>query len=312
MEEELQQAFQQNQAQDASPCASSHAPAPAAIAQDIKANFNLAAVSIQSRLLPFWREIPRAWFIQFEAVVDPLHTSDDQKYRYVLQQLQAADLRHVTDILYNPPATNKYEAIKSRLLAAYDKSEVKNFQQLISGLELGDQKPSQLVRRMRELSGGMITDDGLKIEWLNQLPTQMRVVLSINTTSSLDILAAMADQMAEYSTPANNTIAAIAKSSEETNEATMITKFDALSKQLEKLTLEVAELRAQAPRDNYRRLAHSRFRSRSRSLSTRNTRRETSVKPGDPTWECKYHFRFGDKAKRCESPCSRRIKKSEN
>ncbi|XP_013169518.1 PREDICTED: uncharacterized protein LOC106118894 [Papilio xuthus] len=114
-------------------------------------SLDLARESIQSKLLPFWREIPRAWFIQFEAVVEPLKTSDDQKFRFVLQQLQATDLRHLTDIMYNPPEAKKYQAIKNRLLAVYDKSEVKNFQQLISGLELGDQKPSQLLRRMREL-----------------------------------------------------------------------------------------------------------------------------------------------------------------
>lgn len=102
---------------------------------------------MQSRLLPFWRELPRAWFVQFEAVLDPLKTSDDQKFRYLLQQLQAVDLQHLTDILYNPPATDKYLTVKNRLLAVYDKSDVKNFQKLISGLELGDQKPSQLLRR---------------------------------------------------------------------------------------------------------------------------------------------------------------------
>lgn len=271
-------------------------------------NLDLAGVSVQSRLLPFWREIPRAWFIQFEAVIDPLKTSDDQKFRYVLQQLQATDLRHLTDILYNPPETKKYDAIKNRLLAVYDKSEVKNFQQLISGLELGDQKPSQLLRRMRELGGGMITDDGLKIEWLNQLPTQMRVVLSINKESSLDILAAMADQMAEYSAPVNSTVAEVSRPSENnTNNATTSTQLEVLSKQLEKLTLEVAELRSRTNQNNCRR--PSRWRSRSRSQS--NTRRGQNAKPGDATWECKYHYRFGDKAKRCESPCSRR-KKSEN
>nr|XP_049697663.1 uncharacterized protein LOC126054861 [Helicoverpa armigera] len=127
-------------------------------------NYDVSAVSVQSRLLPFWREIPRAWFIQFEAVIDPLKTSDDQKFRYLLQQLQTVDLQHLTDILYNPPATGKYEKVKQRLLEAYDKSDVKNFQKLISGLELGDQKPSQLLRKMRELASGMITEEGLKIE----------------------------------------------------------------------------------------------------------------------------------------------------
>lgn len=77
---------------------------------------DISAVSVQSRLLPFWRDFSRAWFIQFEAVVDPLKTSDDQKWRYVLQQLQSQDLQHLTDILYNPAATNRYGVLKESVL----------------------------------------------------------------------------------------------------------------------------------------------------------------------------------------------------
>ncbi|CAG9575298.1 unnamed protein product [Danaus chrysippus] len=251
--------------------------------EEIISGENISAISVQSRLLPFWREYPRAWFIQFEAVVDPLKTSDDQKFRYVLQQLQSSDLQHLTDILYQPPAVDKYQAVKTRLLAAYEKSDVKNFQKLISGLELGDQKPSQLLRKMRELSSGMVTDEGLRIEWLNQLPTQVRVVLSVNTEAALDTLAAMADKMLEYTERPN--ISAVSSSSATTSS----TQYEALAKQIENLTLEVAELRrGRAPYRQYRRPFHSRSRSHSR------LRKTSKVKPGDATWECKYHFRFGE------------------
>lgn len=253
---------------------------------------DVAAVSVQSRLLPFWRELPRAWFIQFEAVVDPLKTSDEQKWRYVLQQLQAQDLQHLTDLLYKPPTIDKYAKLKERLLTVYDKSDVKNFQKLVSGLELGDQKPSQLLRKMKELSSGMITDEGLRIEWLNHLPTQIRVVLSVNSESSLDTLAAMADKMAEYTEPCN--VAAVSVTT-----STTPAHFDLLSKQIEKLSLEIAELRHHS-----RRRSHSRRPSRSRSQSRHKSK--TSVKPGDPAWECRYHYRYGDRARQCVSPCARR------
>ncbi|CAG9101459.1 unnamed protein product [Plutella xylostella] len=218
------------------------APSPASTSNQ---QAELAAISVQSRLLPFWREIPRAWFLQVEAVVDPLKTSDDQKFRYVLQQLQPVDLQHVTDILYRPPETGKYATIKQRLLTVYEKSEVKNFQQLIRGLELGDQKPSQHLRKMRELSNGLITEEGLRIEWLDHLPAQLRVVLSVNSESSLDTLAAMADKMLEYSEP--TTIAAVQSShttyTPNTADVTVSAQLCVLSKQLEKLSLEGKALR---------------------------------------------------------------------
>lgn len=280
------------------------APSPASTSNQ---QAELAAISVQSRLLPFWREIPRAWFLQFEAVVDPLKTSDDQKFRYVLQQLQPVDLQHVTDILYRPPETGKYATIKQRLLTVYEKSEVKNFQQLIRGLELGDQKPSQHLRKMRELSNGLITEEGLRIEWLDHLPAQLRVVLSVNSESSLDTLAAMADKMLEYSEP--TTIAAVQSShttyTPNTADVTVSAQLCVLSKQLEKLSLEVAELRG---RQQERRPYRGRPRSRSRSWS----RQRQAPRPGTDTWECKYHWRFGDRATRCESPCCKRKKMSEN
>ncbi|CAG9138302.1 unnamed protein product [Plutella xylostella] len=202
------------------------APSPASTSNQ---QAELAAISVQSRLLPFWREIPRAWFLQFEAVVDPLKTSDDQKFRYALPTT----------------AARKYATIKQRLLTVYEKSEVKNFQQLIRGLELGDQKPSQHLRKMRELSNGLITEEGLRIEWLDHLPAQLRVVLSVNSESSLDTLAAMADKMLEYSEP--TTIAAVQNShttyTPNTADVTVSAQLCVLSKQLEKLSLEGKALR---------------------------------------------------------------------
>ncbi|KAJ8704247.1 hypothetical protein PYW08_012971 [Mythimna loreyi] len=270
--------------------------------QEISEPTDLAAISVQSRLLPFWREYPRMWFIQFEAVVEPQKTSDENKYRYVLGQLQPTDLQHITDIVIKPPETKKYEAIKQRLLSVYEQSEVKNFKNLISGLELGNQRPSQLLRRMRELGGNMITEDGIKIEWMNHLPAQIRVVLSVNTDSSLDMLAAMADKMMEYSESSN--IAAVSSSQPDSaavNQQVMSAQIQVISKQLEKLTLEISELRSRG-RPHHRR--HQRSRSRSKS---------TTKYQNDPNRVCYYHYRFGDHARRCVSPCAKRNQnKSEN
>lgn len=55
------------------------------------------------------------------------------------------------------------------------------------------------------------------------------------------------------------------------------------------------------------------FRTRSRLRSKSSQGRKSSTpKPSDQDWECKYHFRSGDKAKRCASPCCRKKKSTEN
>lgn len=261
----------------------------------------IAAVSIQSRLLPFWRELPAVWFIQFEAVIEPLNTSDDQKCRYLLQQLKNEDLRHVADLLKKPPTTKKYEALKSRLISVYEESDVQNFQKLISGLELGDQKPSQLLRKMRELGGQMITEDGLKIEWLKQMHAHVRSILAVNSEATLDTLAIMADKMMEFGSITN--IAAVSTQAQQPQ-----SQIETLSGQLEKLTMEVAELRR--GRQRYQRNTYrwqTRSRSRSRGYNSSNARNPIEV-----DGECWYHKTFGSKARRCEPPCLQNKKLSGN
>ncbi|XP_063830220.1 uncharacterized protein LOC135079494 [Ostrinia nubilalis] len=166
---------------------------------DVK--FDLAGISIQSKILPFWRDHPRLWFAQYEALINPMKISDEQKFRYVLGVLQTSEIQQISDILLNPPEKRKYDALKERLLSVYQESETKQFQKLISGLELGDQKPTQLLRRMRELGGSLVPDDALKVMWMNQLPTYVRTVLAINKEATLSTLAAMADLMMEQHEP---------------------------------------------------------------------------------------------------------------
>ncbi|XP_045456056.1 uncharacterized protein LOC123665866 [Melitaea cinxia] len=206
------------------------------------------------------------------------------------------------DLALSPSSHGFYHSGETFHEPVYDKSDVKKIQKLISGLQFGDQKPSQLLRKMRELSSGMITNEGLRIDWLNQLPTQVRVVLSVSTESSLETLAAMADKMVEYSELA--TVAAISTAAP-TNDA-VSTQFNILTKQLEMLSLEINEIRG---RSRHRYQSRNRYRSKSRSRPTSHNQNKSAVKPGDATWECKYHYRFGEKARRCESPCCRRANK---
>ncbi|KAI5640739.1 hypothetical protein NE865_06846 [Phthorimaea operculella] len=211
---------------------------------DSKDDFSLHGVSIQSRLLPFWRTYPRLWFAHFELLVEPSRKSDDDKFRYVLSVLQPGDLQQVGDILLNPPTANKYQTLKDRLLSVYEESETKQFQKLISGLELGDEKPSQLLRKMRELGHNRMPDSGLKLMWMNQLPAQVRAVLSVSSESSLDNLAVMADKMLEHTGP--TTIAAVSSSActpgSSKQSSSQESIIEALSKQIDKLSFEVAEL----------------------------------------------------------------------
>nr|XP_037870018.1 uncharacterized protein LOC110385715 isoform X1 [Bombyx mori] len=68
-------------------------------------------------------------------------------------------------------------------------------------MELGDQKPSQLLRRMRDLARDKIPDDTLRVLWQGHLPAPVRTVLAITETKDMEKLAAAADKVMETLQP---------------------------------------------------------------------------------------------------------------
>ncbi|KYB29505.1 hypothetical protein TcasGA2_TC032970 [Tribolium castaneum] len=79
--------------------------------------------------------------------------ADQSKYFTIVAALDCSVLQSVSDILTNPPETQKYETIKAKLISAYTDSQEKQLRKLLNELELGDRKPSQLLREMKTLAG---------------------------------------------------------------------------------------------------------------------------------------------------------------
>ncbi|KAL0842145.1 hypothetical protein ABMA28_014321 [Loxostege sticticalis] len=269
-------------------------PAGASNGGYTSSNSELAVVTVSSKIPEFWTEMPRIWFAQFETVMAPQKQGDDVKYSMVVSKLGKDAIRQISDILIAPPSTDKYSTLKSRLLSVYEESEERQFQKLIGEMELGDQKPSQLLRRMRELAKNTnVPDKTLLNLWTSRLPTHVRAVLTVSQDQNLDNLAGIADKIMENN---RGEICAIS------NDQSPI-MLELLS-QVSKLSLEVAALRAQVSDSNGNNF-NNRNRSRSRSKS------RTRITPDSPKWLCKYHLRFRNRARNCEKPCNWR-KPSEN
>lgn len=245
------------------------------------------------RVPPFWAEEPEIWFAQVEGQFAIAGiTSDLTKFNYVIGHLDNQHSREVKDIIINPPATDKYEKLKTELVKRLSASNEKKIKQLLMHEELGDRKPSQFLRHLKSLAGLDVPDDFLRTIWISRLPHGIQAVLAGQPgAASLEDLADLADRVNDLASTSPK-VAAVGNATP--------------NSVLLDLTREVAELRKQ-----FQNLASSRN-SRPRSRSSRGNRsgsRQRSQSNYRKFPLCWYHGKFGDKASKCVRPCDY---KSEN
>ena len=249
----------------------------------------VSAVSI--KLPPFWPNDPEVWFAQVEAQFATRGVIVQKtRFDYVISSLNPEFALEVRDLILNPPTETPYDSLKNELVKRTTASEQRKLQQLISGEELGDRKPTQLLRQMQQLLGDRLSASAdaasfFRELFLQRLPANIRMVLA-STDSTMDInkLADMADKVIEVSAPSVSAITSSAHS----------TDVKELREEVARLTDLVASLTT-GP-------YHSRRRSTPRPRRSQSPA-PTSASPAQDSL-CWYHRRFGDKAKNCHDPCS--------
>lgn len=274
-------------------CAHQDAPAPLTTQDD---KFQMAAVSVLSRIADFWCDQPQLWFVQTEAILAPQKLNDETKFNLVVGKLGKDVIQQVSDLLRDPPATHKFDALKTRLISVYEESENRQFEKLLSQMELGEQKPSQLLRRMRDLARGKISDDTLCMLWMRHLPSSVRGVLTVTDTKNLESQAVVADKIVETMRPID--VAEVSRPG-----PSQVDTISSLGEQIAKLTAQFEQFqRTSRPWNRSRRGSfRNRSQSRPRSNNPPNHRRPTY--PGDDGL-CYYHHNYNDKARKCVQPCS--------
>ena len=144
----------------------------------VAATLTVNALSL--KLLPFWPADPDLRFAQVEAQFSTRGvTSEKTRYDYIVAALSPDTATEVRDLILTPPTTTPYTTLKKELIRRTTGSNQQKLQKLLNEVELGNRKPSQLLRRMRQLWTGDETDDAVLHElFLQRLPTNVRMPLS--------------------------------------------------------------------------------------------------------------------------------------
>lgn len=237
---------------------------------------HVAAVAV--KLPEFWKTDPLMWFAQAEAQFALAGiTSDQTKFYHIISKVDQTVLRHISDIVANPPTENKYASVKARLISRFELSAQEKFEKLLNSCDLGDMRPTHLLAKMQELAANLNVNDGLmRMLFMQRMPANVRAVLAV-CNNRLDELAAMADKMIDFSGPQ---VAAAAQ--------------PVASPNVQDLEAQIAALT-----DKLRRLEANPNRGRTRSLSRHRSNSQSSSSQ-DICW---YHRKFRDAAQQCRSPC---------
>lgn len=158
----------------------------------VSTKYEIGKLSI--KLPPFWSEKPEIWFAQVEAQFELSYITKEQtKFNYLLANLEQNVVENIWDLV-GDKSSRKYSIAKERLLSIFKTSEDRKINNLISELELGDLKPSQLLRKMRGLAGDNFSEKILKTLWMNKLPNYLQNILIVSD-EEIDKLSEIADRI---------------------------------------------------------------------------------------------------------------------
>ena len=246
------------------------------------------ATSVGFRAPPFCSQDPSLWFSLLECGFQASKiTNSLTKFTHAISHLPPELLPQASAVIAAAPtAATPYEDLKAALLKSLQTSVATRLRELLSKEELGDEKPSQLLHRMKQLLADKyqtFDKELFKQLFYQRLPSSMqRSLFSVKDNLDADALATLADDFMATLPPSH--ASSISVSSHDSQLAH-------LTQLVSKLTADIANLKFQLQ-----------DRSRSRSFTPR--RRRSSSRSRTPG-VCWYHQTFGDKAMKCVKPCTR-------
>jgi hypothetical protein len=248
------------------------------------------------RLPEFWPDTPAAWFVFAESKFRLKNISSETiKFDLLVGSLPRESIRQVLDVVERPHEDTPYTSLKERLLAAHELTDFQRIEKLFQMEPLGARKPSELLNHMLELCPrGEEKNKFFLFLFLQRLPKELRVLLTEADLQEPRDLATKADRhWAMLTHQTHGMIAAVETDNEDSN-------INAVH---------------HAGRGKQR--GRGSGRGRGRGGQQQPPAQQDGQQGGTPshptapgtlarfsTGLCHFHWTFGEKAKKCETPCS--------
>ncbi|GFV86518.1 transposon Tf2-9 polyprotein [Trichonephila clavipes] len=125
-------------------------------------------------------------------------TDSRTKFNYIITHLPPEAATIIRDVIMNPDPVEPYEKVRTELIKRSGESSHQEIRKLLIGEELGDRRPSELLRVMRRRTESHSVPEDLMLELFQQhLHTRVQSILAAISPLTLEKAAEVADRVME-------------------------------------------------------------------------------------------------------------------
>ena len=273
------------------------------------------------RLPAYAPEEAELWLVQVECAFAVAGISDDHdKFRLLVANLPVHVASQVRDVI--TAETGSFSELKRALSTRLAQSRASRLEALLRDQQLGDRKPTQLLRSMQHMLGSSGHDLGLlRTLFLQRLPPTTRAALALlPEDSGIEDLASAADRFQEASGSAAVAAVCAPTAGVAAAGATLAPPAGAvaaagppatcgcgntgMAAAVTALTAAVARIEAVFQRGGTDTPRRGRSRSRPRRPAPPSAGSAQPTTAATDEGYCWYHQKYGAEAHRCRPPCS--------
>lgn len=271
-----------------------------------------------------------SWFQRVESYFDVVGFNritnkavrDKKKFHHLVINIDEKMYEQASDVIQYPPEEDKYETLKRSVLSKFAPSSISRLEQLTTGIQLGDAKPSHVLTQLQRT--GVTTDKKIIRDfWLQRLPLQARAVITgleqgAHGSLELDELATIADEIVASLRVSSSSIAVLqaaptvsmaSAAAQPTATATVSaisspveTRINQLEKDIDTVKATVTRIESKLGQVNIRGRSTDRRDSRDRSSSRPRRDGSNQSKGSTQHSTCWFHREYGTKARKCNKP----------